>query len=233
MSKTDGGPAAPGVEPDTSLDALEDRARGLVRPRQRTLLGLTGSPGAGKTTLAQTLVRRLNQGRPNSSPVAAYLPMDGFHLANRTLDDLGNHDRKGAVDTFDGWGFVALLRRLLTEIDHPVYAPSFERTVDEPIAGEISIPGQVPLVVVEGNYLLVDSSPWDQVKPLLAESWFCVTSEEQRLSRLVDRHARHGRSAEAAAAWVAAVDMANAEVIEATLPRADLLISGEGEPGPR
>ena len=211
-----------------SLDDLVGRAQGLLRPGRRTLLGITGSPGAGKTTLATTLVRRLN----HDGPVAVHLPMDGFHLANRTLDALGNHDRKGAVDTFDGWGFVALLRRLLAEIDHPVYAPSFERTLDEPVAGEITIPAQVPLVVVEGNYLLVDAPPWDQVKPLLAESWFCVTADHQRLSRLVDRHTRHGRSVEAATDWAANVDGANAQVIEATRPRADLLISGEAPVSP-
>ena len=84
------------------------------------------------------------------------------------------------------------------------------------------------LVVVEGNYLLVDSEPWDRVPALLDESWFCVTPAEERQLRLVDRHTRHGRSAEAATAWVSAVDEANARVIEASRDRADLLVSGTG-----
>ena len=142
--------------------------------------------------------------------------MDGFHLANATLDRLGRHDRKGAVDTFDGWGFVALLRRLRDEGDHEVYAPSFRRTVDEPVAGEIAVPAGTALVVVEGNYLLVDSPPWDQVRSLLDQAWFCVTPAEDRLRRLVDRHTRHGRPPAAATAWATEVDGANARLIEAT-----------------
>ena len=205
-------------------DQLAARARRLIRPGTRTLLGLTGSPGAGKTTLAIALVARVNA--EVGAGTAVHLPMDGFHLANATLDALGRHDRKGALDTFDGWGFVGLLRRLREEIDHPVYAPSFHRTVDEPVAGAIAVPSEAELVVVEGNYLLVDSSPWDQVKPLLAESWFCVTPAEQRLLRLVDRHERHGRTPQDATAWATEVDGANARLIDSTRDRADVLVSG-------
>lgn len=206
------------------LDALTERARALVQAGDRRLLGITGSPGAGKTTLATKLVETLNGGA--DPQVAVYLPMDGFHLANATLDRLGRRDRKGAVDTFDGWGFVWLLERLLVEVDHPVYAPSFRRTVDEPIAGEIEVPAGSPLVIVEGNYLLVDQTPWNRIRGLLAESWFCVTPEEARLERLVDRHTRHGRTPEAATAWAQHVDGRNAVLIESTRSRADLLVSG-------
>ena len=209
-------------------DALARRAIALMRDDARVLLGITGSPGAGKTTIARQLVDSINSalGRSEANPVAVYLPMDGYHLANSTLDRLGIHDRKGAIDTFDGWGFVALLRRLLSETDHTVYAPSFDRRVDEGIAGEIAIPASARIVVAEGNYLLIDQAPWEDIRALVAETWFCETPEDERLRRLVDRHERHGRSPEAAEAWAKTVDGSNALLIEPSQERADLTISG-------
>ena len=126
--------------PPVLLAELARRVLGLLGGNSRIIVGIAGSPGAGKTTLAKQLVDRLN----DDGSRAVYLPMDGFHLANATLDRLGIHERKGAIDTFDGWGFVALLNRVLAEQDHTVYAPSFERTVDEGIAGEVAIAGRHP-----------------------------------------------------------------------------------------
>jgi pantothenate kinase len=229
-----------------ALDALARRALALVPAGGgRAVVGIAGSPGAGKTTLAVQLAARVNaivaaesspasasasasaSESPAPSPhFAAHLPMDGYHLANSTLDSLGRRDRKGAIDTFDGWGFVALLRRLHAETSHAVYAPSFDRTVEEPIAGEIAVLPDTRLVIVEGNYLLVDETPWADVKGLLAEAWFCETTDDERVRRLVDRHERHGRTPEAAKAWAESVDGRNATLIESTMPRADLVISG-------
>jgi pantothenate kinase len=152
--------------------------------------------------------------------------MDGFHLANATLDRLGRHDRKGALDTFDGDGFVALLRRVRDERDRTVYAPSFHREVDEPVAGEIAVEPSHGVVVVEGNYLLVPEDPWGRVRDLLDEAWFCGTGAAERERRLVDRHTRHGRTVEAATAWAHEVDGRNALLVESTRSRADLVVSG-------
>ncbi|TNU77334.1 nucleoside/nucleotide kinase family protein [Miniimonas arenae] len=207
-----------------SLDALVARVRTLGTPSSpgtppgRVLLGLTGSPGAGKTTLATGLVAELG-------PDAVHVPMDGFHLANRTLAALGRSGRKGALDTFDGWGYLALLTRLRHEVDRTVYAPSYRREVGEPIAAEIAVEPAHRIVVTEGNYLLVAQAPWDEVRAALDEVWFVSTPDGERTRRLVARHSRQ-RSVEAATAWAAEVDGPNAVVVESTRDRADLVVPG-------
>lgn len=207
------------------LDELAARARTLLGDRLRILIGIAGSPGSGKTTLSQGLVARLNEARPG---MAAAVPMDGFHLANARLAVLGRGDRKGAIDTFDGWGFVALLQRLRGELDHDVHLPSFRREVDEPIAGELVVGAGTSVVVVEGNYLLADLEPWDRVRGLLDQTWFCAADESVRIARLVERHMLGGRSLAAATDWAHAVDGANATLIEATAERADLIVHTNG-----
>lgn len=194
------------------------------QPPVRIILGIAGSPGSGKTTLAIALVDELDRRTPG---IAVHLPMDGFHLANSTLDRLGLHDRKGAIETFDGWGFVALLDRLRVERGHTVYAPSFHRVVDEGVAGEIAIDDFVQIVVVEGNYLLADGEPWAGARTRFDETWFCATPDAERVARLVDRHTEHGRTPDAALAWATSVDGANAVLIERSRERADVVVSGE------
>jgi pantothenate kinase len=214
----------PGSRPAADLDALARRALGLARDGRRAVLAIAGSPGAGKTTLARALVARVDARAGDGT--AVHVPMDGFHLANATLDRLGRHDRKGAIDTFDGWGVLALVRRIRAEADHVVYAPSFDRAVDEGVAGAIAVDPGTRLVVVEGNYLLVDEGPWALLRAELDEAWFCATPADARFSRLVDRHTAGGRDADAAAAWARDVDGANAVLVEGTRVRADLVVDG-------
>jgi len=179
------------------------------------VLGVVGAPGAGKSTLASALADAVD---------AVVVPMDGFHLAQAELERLGRADRKGAPDTFDAHGFIALLRRLQTA-DAPVtYAPQFRREIEEPVAGAIPVPREAPLVIVEGNYLLLDESPWDQVHGLLDECWFVEIDEEVRVERLIARHEAHGRSPEQARAFALGSDQANAELIAGTRARADWVI---------
>ena len=201
------------------LDTLIARIDALAGSSPRVIVGIAGSPGSGKTTLATALVERLGER-------ATHLPMDGFHLANRTLDRLGRRARKGAIDTFDGHGFVALLERVRRETDHTVYAPSFRREVDEPVAGEIAIEPSARIVIVEGNYLLSEQDPWIRVRDLLDAAWFCEAPADVREARLVERHTLGGRSVEAATEFARTVDGANAELIERTAHRADLHVSG-------
>jgi pantothenate kinase len=206
-----------------TFDDLLLRARSLVRDGRRALLGITGGPGAGKTTLAEHLVRELNG---TGEPWAAHVPMDGFHLADVELDRLGRRDRKGAPDTFDAAGYAALLRRLREEADGVdiVYAPGFERVLEQPLAGAVPVPPSARLVVTEGNYLLLGTGAWTRVRGELDEVWFCEADEEERLRRLVARHEEFGKAHEEAVAWVLGTDQRNAELVAGTRERADLVV---------
>lgn len=201
------------------LDALIDRARGLTG-RGRRILGIAGPPAAGKGLIADRVVQALGGD-------AVTVPMDGFHLAGAQLRRLGRQDRKGAPDTFDVAGYVSLLRRLREPDDEVVYAPEFHREVEESYAGAIAIPPDVPLVVTEGNYLLLDRGPWSRVRELLDEAWYLAPDDGVRVRRLVNRHVRHGRTPDQAREWVERSDESNAEVISATRGRADVVIPGD------
>jgi pantothenate kinase len=193
------------------------RVRALVKRSGRALLGLVGPPGAGKSTLAAAL-------QAEFARIAQVVPMDGFHLANVELERLGRRDRKGAPDTFDAHGYVALLRRLLAQGDDEiVYAPEFRREIEEPIANAIPVFSRTQLVITEGNYLLLDDGPWAQVRELLDEIWYVDVPDALRVDRLTQRHQQFGRSAEDAAAWVASTDEPNARLIEASRSRASFV----------
>ena len=195
---------------------LEERRRidALLADGRRKLLGLVGAPGAGKSTLAAALLAALGER-------AQVVPMDGFHLANVELQRLGRADRKGAPDTFDSAGYVALLQRLRTQGDDDiVYAPEFRREIEEPVAGAIAVLPATQLVITEGNYLLHDAGAWGGVAGLLDEIWYVDVNEALREARLVRRHRQFGRNEEAALAWVEQTDAPNARLIAATRVRA-------------
>ena len=196
---------------------LGDAIHALLARRDRALLGVVGPPGAGKSTLADRIARQF-------ADRSVVVPMDGFHLANAELDRLGRRDRKGAPDTFDVAGFVALLDRLRHPVaGETVYAPRFERAIEEAIAGAIPVPAGTPLVVVEGNYLLLDG-PWSPVRGLLDRCCYVRTPPAQRRDWLLARHMAFGRSRAEALDWIDRTDEPNAVLIEWSAMRADLAV---------
>lgn len=200
-------------------DELRTRLAVLLSRPGRVVLGIAGCPGAGKSTLAEWVLREAS-----ASVTAAWLPMDGYHLADRELDRLGLRGAKGAIDTFDGHGYLATLRRVRAETGNTVYAPEFDRTLEQPIAGGMPVPPEARLVVTEGNYLLDDDQPWPQVRSELDEVWFCEVDDEVRRERLVARHIRFGKSPDAARRWVDEVDEVNARRIARGRGAADVIV---------
>jgi pantothenate kinase len=200
------------------LSAVVERARALVTPGTRTMLGITGAPGAGKSTLAAALCGALGD-------EAAVVGMDGFHLARVELRRLGRQSTKGAPDTFDADGYAALLTRLRENRDPVVYAPMFDRDLEEPVGSAVPVPREVPLVVTEGNYLLLDEEPWTTARSRLDEVWFLDLPEDVRTTRLTARHERYGMPAPVASERVTTgTDGENARLVEATRHRADLVL---------
>ncbi len=182
-------------------------------PRGR-MLGLTGAPGAGKSTYAAALAQAWR---------AVVVPMDGFHLADVELRRRGLLERKGAPETFDAEGYAALLGRVRRR-EPLVMAPAFERDLEQPLAGALAVPGSADQVVTEGNYLLIDEPRWAAVRGELDTVWHLHVDHDVRLERLVARHVAFGKTPDEARAWVARVDEPNAALVEAAAERADLVV---------
>ena len=197
--------------------AAEDLAawvRANAENSTRFLLGIVGAPGSGKSTLTGPLAQELG---------ADVVPMDGFHLPNRELDRRDLRAVKGAPHTFDAEGFVDAIRDI-RRADADVWLPDFDRVSDEPRPDRICVHESTSIVIVEGNYLLLESEPWGVLRDLFDVVAYLDVDASQRVERLIERHVRFGKTPAAASHFVHESDEPNAALVEAVRHRAHLII---------
>ncbi len=205
-----------------SKEISKEEAKALVvewtGASTRKIIGIIGKPGGGKSTLSKFLLKGMDP------TLASVVPMDGFHLSNKVLKELGRSDRKGAHDTFDVKGFTALVARIKQDSSDAIYYPIFDRSIEESIAAQGVVYPSTRVVIVEGNYLMHDKDGWQEISPLLDQSWYAYLDEDLRISRLISRHIAFGKDPESAKAWAKGSDQINAELIETGVARCDFLI---------
>ena len=205
-----------------SKEITKEEAKALVvehaSASTRTIIGIIGKPGGGKSTLSKYLLKGMDP------TLVSVVPMDGFHLSNKVLKELGRSDRKGAQDTFDVKGFTTLIERIKLDSADPIYYPIFDRSIEESIAAQGVVYASTRVVIVEGNYLMHDKDGWQEISPLLDQSWYAFLEEDIRISRLISRHIAFGKDPESAKAWAKGSDQVNAELIETGVGRCDFLI---------
>jgi pantothenate kinase len=199
-----------------SIELLFEQIQSLLDGQSpRTLIGIVGKPGAGKSTVVEQIQNKYQ------THEVSIIPMDGFHLSNKELISLGRRERKGAPDTFDVEGFTSLIKSV--KIDHSVdhKFPIFHREIEASIADEGIVPKESKIVVTEGNYLFSEDHNWSAVYPLLDHTWFIEIDDEIRIERLIARHVRYGKSPEEAENWSRGSDETNARFIGLTANRAE------------
>ena len=201
---------------DEALSRIKDLA---LKHSGRFIIGIVGKPGAGKSTLTSHLIENL----PKDS--VSLVPMDGYHLSNLQLKNLGLSDRKGAFNTFDSNGYVSLLKRINTETDQDIYYPVFHREIEESYAADGVVLANTKIVLTEGNYLLFDKAGWEKVATELTEIWYININDDVRIDRLVKRHEFYGKDKESALNWATGSDEINAKIVESTAAKADVIIN--------
>lgn len=215
------GPEVIEADEGDALATLAGHAIALASDRnRRVLIGLAGGPGSGKSTLATKLVDVLTEAVPGS---AALVPMDGFHRRHMDLIAAGTVDAKGAPHTFDAEAFVTFVAQL-KRAEAAVSGPSYSREIEDVVPDAFSIAANVPILVIEGNYLLLDDGAWTGVRPLLDYAAFLDVDREVVRARLIKRHAEHGLfSEERNKRHIEQVDLKNFDLVARSSVRADLI----------
>jgi pantothenate kinase len=205
------------LTPDAALAFLREQGAALLARPGRSVLGIAGGPGVGKSTLAQRLVAAIGDD-------AAYVPMDGFHMKHSKLEALGTVGDKGMPHTFEGAAFAEFLAALKTA-NAPMSGPGYSRKIEDVVDDAFTVPATARLLITEGNYLLLATAPWWRVKPLLDLAVFIEVPREMAEARLMKRHAEEGLFTEARnRAHIARVDLPNYVLVMRSKPRADLTI---------
>lgn len=210
------------LAPEAALDYLvrETHAQ-QARHAGRIAIGLAGGPGVGKSTLATELVARLNAETPG---IAAYVPMDGFHMLHAKLEQLGTVRDKGAPHTFEANAFADFVDGL-KRATGPVKGPGYSREIEDVVLDAFIVPAAVRVLVVEGNYLLLATAPWWRIRPLLDFAAFIDVPRDTVRKRLLKRHAEHGLfTEERNLEHIERVDLSNYDIVRRSANRADIVL---------
>ena len=210
------------LTPEAALATMAAKVREVLARREgRIAIGLAGGPGVGKSTLAVQLVAALNAAEPG---LAAYVPMDGFHMRHAKLERLGTVRDKGMPHTFEGEAFAGFLAALKAATG-PLSGPGYSREIEDVVDDAFTVPAAARVLVAQGNYLLLADAPWARVRPLLDLAIFLDVPRDIAKARLLKRHAEHGLFTEARNhEHVERVDLANYDLVRGSRGRANVVI---------
>ena len=205
----------------TPFDELLHQLRNIKT--DRAIVAIAGPPGGGKSTFSKKLSDALNDG---NASYAAVVPMDGFHYDNCVLEEKGLINRKGSPPTFDVGGFKILLKRLKANQESEIAVPVFDRELELSRAAARIVPQSVRIIIAEGNYLLLDESPWSSLKTFFDCSVFILEDRTVLAKRLMSRWGSYGFSQADALSKVQNNDLPNVDIVNSRSTKADLYVTG-------